>query len=410
MTHRCLMAALVMSALAVLAPIDVSAQAPGGAAGVGESAAPRTAWGDPDLQGRWTNTTTTPLERPADLEGREFLTEEERVARDAAGDVAREQRGVDPGTGETGSYNNFWVERGVRMARTSLIVDPPDGRLPPLTPAEAERRPGRESYRSREPAGPEDRNLYERCISRGLPGAMMPGFYNHNYQIFQSPGYVVIFVEMIHDARIIPLDGRPHADGRIRQWLGDSRGRWEGDTLVVETTNFIPVNGRALTVFGGGEATVIEERFTRIDDGTLDYRFTVSDPTEYTAPWTASIPMTSLDGLLYEYACHEGNYGLENILAGARRRSGRASSPPAPEAVQRVPRSIAATGSRRSGACGGRRPARAVGEDRAAPGQRARARVRCHQISTSAAPTRVSPIDSPTQRPTMPQPATKQRT
>ena len=315
MIHRHLAAACAATALVVLAPTAASAQATGGTS---RSEAQRTAWGDPDLQGRWTNTTTTPLERPVELAGREFLTDEERTARDQAGDVAREQRGIDPGTGETGSYNNFWVERGVRMARTSLIVDPPDGRLPPLTPAEAERRPAREAYRSREPAGPEDRNLYERCISRGLPGAMMPGFYNHNYQIFQSPGYVVILVEMIHDVRVIPLDGRPHADGRIRQWLGDSRGRWEGDTLVVETTNFIPVNGRALTVFGGGDGTEIVERFTRLDDGTIDYRFTVSDPTEYTTPWTASIPMTSLDGLLYEYACHEGNYGLENILAGAR--------------------------------------------------------------------------------------------
>ena len=140
----------------------------------------------------------------------------------------------------------------------------------------------------------------------------------NEYQIFQAPGYVVILVEMIHDARIIPLDGRPHADQRIRQWLGDSRGRWEGDTLVVETTNFTPVNGRALTVFGANETTRLVERFTRIDDTTIDYQFTVSDPAEYTTPWTASIPMTNLDGLLYEYACHEGNYGLENILAGAR--------------------------------------------------------------------------------------------
>ena len=316
MTHRYLASALLVTALAVGAPAGVAGQPPAGEAD--GSAAARTAWGDPDLQGRWTNTTTTPLERPADLADRDLLTDEERVARDEAGDVAREQRGIDPGTGETGSYNNFWVERGVRMARTSLIVDPPDGRLPPLTPAEAQRRPGREAYRSRVPAGPEDRNLYERCISRSLPGAMLPGFYNHNYQIFQTPGHVVILVEMVHDARIVPLDGRPHADPRIRQWLGDSRGRWEGDTLVVETTNLIPVNGRALTVFGAGEATEIVERFTRIDDGTLDYRVTVSDPTEYTRPWTASIPMASLDGLLYEYACHEGNYGLENILAGAR--------------------------------------------------------------------------------------------
>ena len=316
MTHRCLAAAFVVSALAVLAPLGAFAQAPAG--GAGEFAAPRTAWGDPDLQGRWTNTTTTPLERPADLEGREFLTEEERAARDEAGDVAREQRGIDPGTGETGSYNNFWVERGVRMARTSLIVDPPEGRLPPLTPAEAERRPGRDAYRSREPAGPEDRNLYERCISRGLPGAMMPGFYNHNYQIFQTPGYVVILIEMIHDARIIPLDGRPHTNRGIRQWLGDSRGRWEGDTLVVETTNLTQVAGRSVTVYGASETTHLIERFTRVDENTIDYEFTLTDPTEYHSDWTASIPMTDLGGPLFEYACHEGNYGLENILAGAR--------------------------------------------------------------------------------------------
>ena len=204
------------------------------------------------------------------------------------------------------------------MARTSLIVDPPDGKLPPLTPKEAKRRAGSEGYRNREPDGPEDRNLYERCISRGLPGAMMPGFYNHNYQILQTPGYVVILVEMIHDARIIPLDGRPHADQRIRQWLGDSRGRWEGNTLVVETTNFTKVKGRALTVFGGSETTLLVERFTRVDEDTIDYQFTLTDPTEYARPWTASIPMTNLEGSLFEYACHEGNYGLGNILAGAR--------------------------------------------------------------------------------------------
>ena len=231
--------------------------------------------------------------------------------------MAREARGIDSGTGETGSYNNFWVERGVRMARTSLIIDPPDGKLP-LAPAEITRRANRESYRNREPEGPEDRNLYERCISRGMPGSMMPGFYNHNYHILQIPGYVVIHVEMIHDARIIPLDGRPHADSGIRQWLGDSRGHWEGDTLVVETTNFIPVSGRALTVFGAKETTHLEERFTRTGADSIDYQYTVTDPTEYSRPWTASIPMTDLGGRLFEYACHEGNYGLENILAGAR--------------------------------------------------------------------------------------------
>ena len=305
MSHRILVALFAVAAVVVLMPVDVAGQAP------------RTPWGDPDLQGIWTNTTTTPLERPDDLADQDVLTDEERAARDEAADVAREARGIDSGAGETGSYNNFWVERGVRMARTSLIIDPPAGKLP-LAPAEITRRANRESSRNREPEGPEDRNLYERCISRGMPGSMNPGFYNHNYQILQIPGYVVIYVEMIHDARIVPLDGRPHADSGIRQWLGDSRGHWEGDTLVVETTNFIPVNGRALTVFGARETTHLEERFTRTGENSIDYQYTVTDPTEYSKPWTASIPMTDLDGRLYEYACHEGNYGLENILAGAR--------------------------------------------------------------------------------------------
>ena len=311
MSHRFLAALIAVAAAAVmLAPVGAAAQA-------GNGSAPRTPWGDPDLQGLWTNSTTTPLERPDAVEAGAVLSDEERAARDAAGDVAREQRGIEPGTGETGSYNNFWLERGGLMSRTSLIVDPPDGKLP-LTAAEAARRPARESYRGREPAGPEDRNLYERCISRGMPGTMMPGFYNHNYQIMQAPGYVAIYVEMIHDVRIIPLDGRPHADAGIRQWLGDSRGRWDGDTLVVETRNFIPIEQRALTVFGGTPTTLLVERFTRIDENTIDYEYTLTDPEEYTQPWTASIPMTTLEGGIYEYACHEGNYGLENILLGAR--------------------------------------------------------------------------------------------
>ena len=305
MNHRILAALFAVAAVVVLMPESVAGQAP------------RTPWGDPDLQGLWTNSTTTPLERPDDVSAGDVLSNEERAARDAQADVAREARGIESGTGETGSYNNFWVERGVRMGRASLIIDPPDGRLP-LTPAEATRRPGRESYRNQAPAGPEDRSVFERCISRGLPGAMMPGFYNHNYQIFQVPGYVVILIEMIHDARIIPLDGRPHPDARIGQWMGDSRGRFEGDTLVVETTNFAPITGRALTVFGGNPTTRLVERFTRTGENSIDYEFTVTDPTEYSRPWTASIPMTTLEGGIYEYACHEGNYGLENILAGAR--------------------------------------------------------------------------------------------
>ena len=296
-----------MIAVVSLIPVAASEQA--------TSKPSRTPWGDPDLQGTWTNSTTTPLERPDDLAGQELLTDEERTARDEERDRNREQT---PPPGQTGAYNNFWLERGTLWTRTSPIVDPPDGKLPPLMPKEAMRRADRAGARDRSPDGPEDRNLYERCISRALPGAMMPGFYNHNYQIFQTPGYVVILVEMIHDARIIPLDGRLHVGQDIRQWLGDSRGRWEGDTLVVETTNFNKVNGRGLTVFGASENMRLVERFTRVDEDAIDYQFTVTDPTEYARPWTAAIPMTTLGGQLFEYACHEGNYGLENILAGAR--------------------------------------------------------------------------------------------
>ena len=310
MTCRILVAMCAATAVVVLAPVSAAGQA-------GNWSAPSTPWGDPDLQGFWTNTTTTPLERPDDVAAGDELSDEERASRDTAGDVAREARGIEPGTGETGSYNNFWVERGVRMARASLIIDPPDGKLP-LTPAEATRRADREAYRNQAPAGPEDRSAFERCISRGMPGAMMPGFYNHNYQILQAPGYVAIYVEMVHDARIIPLDGRPHVDPQIRQWLGDSRGRWEGDTLVVETVNVTQINQRALGIFGANESARLVERFTRTGEHSIDYELTVTDPAEYARPWTASIPMTTLEGGIYEYACHEGNYGLENILLGAR--------------------------------------------------------------------------------------------
>ena len=165
----------------------------------------------------------------------------------------------------------------------------------------------------------EDRNVFDQCITRGLPGAMMPGFYNHNYHILQTPGYVVILVEMIHDARIIPVDGRPHLDQRIGQWLGDSRGRWEGNTLVVETTNFTEkVNDRGTTVFGTSKNGRLVERFTRVDEDTIDYQITVDDPTVFTRPWTAAIPMTKTEDPLFEYACHEGNHALPHILSGAR--------------------------------------------------------------------------------------------
>jgi hypothetical protein len=288
----------------------------------------RTPWGDPDLQGVWTNTTTTPLQRPEGFAGKEFLSDTERSALDvqAAGSADRPPR-----PGDTGAYNSFWLERGKRSARTSLIIDPPDGRLPPVTSEGKKRTDALVESRKRPPASWEDVSLYERCITRGMPGTMMPGFYNHNYQILQAPGYVAILVEMIHDARIIPLDGRPHLRPGVHQWLGDPRGHWEGNTLVVETTNFDdrvyerPATNN--TVFGTSANLRLIERFTRIDADTIDYQFTVTDPATFTKPWTAATPMTKMQVPIYEYACHEGNYGLVGILRGARAQDTIAERP-----------------------------------------------------------------------------------
>ena len=286
----------------------------------------RTPWGDPDLQGTWTNTTTTPMERPEELAGRELLTDEERAELDAEA-VRNADRPPRPGS--TGAYNTFWFERGVRTNQTSWIVDPPDGRLPPITPKEQKRMVALAAVRDA-PSYPttwEDVNIYERCITRGMPGTMMPGFYNHNYLILQTPDYVVLRAEMVHDTRIIPLDGRPHVDPPIRQWLGDSRGHWEGDTLVVETTNLTDkVFERRTTVYGTGEYMYLEERFTRVDSDAIDYQFTVTDPTTFEEPWTAATPMTALDGPIFEYACHEGNYALVNMLSGARAKEKEAEA------------------------------------------------------------------------------------
>jgi hypothetical protein len=300
-----------------LAP-DAAAQTPARAAtGAPAQTTPRTPWGDPDLQGVWTNTTTTPLERPDKFANRDTLTDEERASLDA--DAVRNADRA-PAKGQTGAYNDFWFDRGKRSNRTALIVDPPDGKLPALTPENREIQAAISKVRQNPPTSPEDLSLFERCITRSLPGAMLPGFYNHNYQIVQTPGYVMILVEMIHDVRIIPTDGRPHVGPKIHRWLGDSRGRWEGNTLVVETTNITP--GRELrpsrTVMGGGEKLKVVERFTRVNADEIDYQFTVSDPDMYTKPWTASAPMTRLDSPIFEYACHEGNHSIENMLRGAR--------------------------------------------------------------------------------------------
>jgi hypothetical protein len=304
------------SRLGVAAVIVLVGLAPALAAGQatkGSTTGPRTPWGHPDLQGVWTNTTTTPFERPKELAGKQVLTADEQreldrqtAARVSLDNVPRSN---------VGAYNEFWVERGKLSNQTSLVVDPPDGRIPPLTPDAQKQATARAQYRKEHPADSwEDIALYTRCVTRGLPGAMVPGFYNHNYQILQTPDHVAILVEMIHDARIIPLDGRRHVGSTLRQWMGDSRGRWEGNTLVVETTNFSP----KAEFRNARENLRLIERFTRIDADTIDYRFTVEDPTTFTRPWTAAIPMTKLHEPLYEYACHEGNYAVPNILSGHR--------------------------------------------------------------------------------------------
>jgi len=212
-----------------------------------------------------------------------------------------------------------WLDYGKKMVgsnRSSLIVDPPDGRIPPLTPAaQAKAAARRAEARNRGAADdPELRTTWERCITRGLPEGVLPAGYNNNIQIFQSPGYVVIVMEMIHDARIIPLDGRPHLPNGSGQWMGDSRGHWEGDTLVIETTN---LNGKN-PFRGASENLRVTERLSRVDADTLSYRFTVTDPSTWTTPWTAEAPMTKSVGPIFEHACHEGNYGVTNTLAGAR--------------------------------------------------------------------------------------------
>ncbi len=316
MKRQVLMAAAVLAVTVAIAwsgPAAVEAQS---------FATPRTPWGDPDLQGLWTNTTTTPMERPDDLSDRETLSSEERAARDA--EVAEAVSFDNISRSNVGAYNEFWVERGALIAQTSLVVDPPDGKLPPLT-AEARRRSERFMARwLAPPASWEDMNLYDRCITRGLPGAMIPGFYNHNYLILQTPDHVVVQVEMIHDTRIIPLADRRQAQSGIPQWLGQAQGRWEGDILVVETTGFAAKGeqrtslGGFFLTFSGGPSSRLVERFTRLADGTLDYRFTITDPTVDTREWTAAIPMRPYEETLFEYACHEGNYAMPNILAGAR--------------------------------------------------------------------------------------------
>ena len=296
MSNLCLRRALCLwGAVLVLVPLASRHGSAQTQTGGGAPTAPRTAWGDPNLQGTWDNRTITPLERPREFAERESLTAAEASAYEAL-------------TAERRVNDRYYWDRGTRVVddrRTSLIVDPPNGRVPPLTPDGQERV---ETGGTQSVDGPDQRNPSERCITRTLP--RLPGLYNNHSQILQAPGYVVILMEMIHDVRIIPMDGRPHVGQRIRQWNGDSRGHWEGDTLVVETTNFTnKTNFR-----GSAEDLHLVERFTRVDADTIDYRFTVADPTTWTQPWTAWIPLNRNEGPLYEYACHEGNDDLAGIL------------------------------------------------------------------------------------------------
>jgi len=284
--------------------------------------APQTPWGHPDLQGLWTNATVTPFERPAELADKPVLTEQEAAEFEKRFAQARDaDRRVGAGTDADVAlaYNQFWYDRGTKVVgsrRTSLVMDPPDGKVPALTAEGQKLADARAAARRQSPAdGPEDRPLAERCILWPTAGPpMIPVGYNNNYQIFQTPDHVAILIEMIHDVRIIPLGAQPHASPGIRQWLGDSRGRWEGNTLVVTTTNFTNK-----TNFRGSDANLrLTERFTRVSADTLNYEFTVDNPTAFTRPWTAAVPMTRTEGPLFEYACHEGNYGMTNLLKGAR--------------------------------------------------------------------------------------------
>ena len=328
--NRFLMKGFVLLAAMALAPLSAAAQDKA-------SIPARTSDGMPNLEGIYSFSTITPLQRPDALAGKATLDEGEAAAFEASENTRLNRDLFDPEKGQPSagyaprseggvlSYNEFWYERGNRLTkdkRTSLIVDPPDGRIP-FT--EATRRRLAERTRLLNAGfgnSHEDRSLADRCLmgfNSGPP--MVPGSYNNNLQIVQAPGLVVIINEMVHNARIIPTDGRPHTT--FRQWTGESRGRWEGDTLVVETINF----RRETSLQGSTADTRLVERFTRVDDETLKYEFTVSDPNSYTQPWSAVVPFVRMTEPLFEYACHEGNYSLTNILAGQRAKEREKAQP-----------------------------------------------------------------------------------
>ena len=323
MNHRALAALFALAAVVLQAPLPVAAQS--------ADEVMRTPDGQPHISGIFTFRTLTPLERPAALEGRERLSLEEAAQFEASERIRLNRDLFDPETGapsagyqsraEGGvlSYNEFWYERGIELTadkRTSLIVDPPDGRIPYTGEAREARRIRRLNLRNGFADHYTDRSLSDRCIlgfNAGPP--MTAGSYNNNVQIMQIPGYVVIYNEMVHNPRIIPVADDTPRHG-LRQWSGESRGHWDGETFVVETYNFITET----SLRGSSKDTHVIERFRRVDPDTVMYEFTVEDPNNLTGPWTALMPLRRTDGPLFEYACHEGNIGMEGIMAGARRK------------------------------------------------------------------------------------------
>ncbi|HTA40844.1 MAG TPA: hypothetical protein VK789_00275 [Bryobacteraceae bacterium] len=320
MSHR--FPALVIG-LAALAPLQLLSQTAAKKPGAKIWVQPRTPDGQPDIEGVWTNPTITPFERPAGLASKSVLTPEE--AADLEKKAVANNTDKPPAPGDVGTYNRVWFDSGTKVVsthQTSLVVDPPDGRVPLKPSAEAKRdydlAHNADSY--------EYMSLWDRCITRGVPAGMFPAGYNNAYQIFQTPGYVTILYEMIHETRVIPIDGSPHVPSGVRLWNGDSRGRWEGNTLVVDITNFngkgwIGTSASVGRIKGvlESEALHVVERFTRTDQNTILYEVRIDDPNEYTKPWTVSIPLSrDPDYKIYEYACHEGNEAVANVLRGGR--------------------------------------------------------------------------------------------
>jgi hypothetical protein len=325
----------VIRALAVaVASLTIAFAVPVGGQAPKKYSSPRTPWGDPDLQGVWNDATSTPLQRPGTVGGKDVLTDEEAAEFQAAlaHDLTRDRRDGGPEVDVNRAYNDHWMDaRRLKITadrRTSLIVDPPDGRIPPLVPLSPERQQARAvraaaaaRFQAGLPHNYTDMSLPVRCIIRTDSPPYLPTIYNNNFQIVQSPGYVTIAPEMIHSARIIPVDGRTHLNKALKQWLGDSRGRWDGTTLVVETTNFRSDDG---VIFQNANPATfkITERFTRVAADSLNYEFTVEDPATWTRPWTALIPWNKVDPdeQMYEYACHEDNFDIVHFLTGARKR------------------------------------------------------------------------------------------